>query len=100
MMLLREPDHAPLYLFPEKDLKADFLQSSDYTSQSELKGEGKYTLVVKGPCCFCWLGGPKLQNPLHLASKLNPDGLEPEMIFARNLNFFSQEKQPGPEFSA
>lgn len=48
MMLLREPDHLPLYFFPEKDVKADFLRSSDHTSQSELKGEGKYWHVQVG----------------------------------------------------
>ena len=42
MMLLREPDHLPLYFFPETDVHTDFLKSSDHTSQSELKGKGKY----------------------------------------------------------
>ncbi len=48
MMLLREPDHLPLYYFPELDVQSDFLRSSDHTSQSELKGEGKYWHVQVG----------------------------------------------------
>ena len=48
MMLLREPDHLPLYFFPETDVQADFLQSSDHTSQSDFKGQGKYWHVHVG----------------------------------------------------
>ena len=48
MMLLREPDHLPLYFFPEIDVQADFLRPSDHTSQSEFKGVGKYWHVQAG----------------------------------------------------
>ena len=41
MMLLRESDRLPLYYFPKKDVRIeDYLQPSDHTTHSDLKGEG------------------------------------------------------------
>ena len=48
MMLLREPNHLPLYYFPKKDVQMDCLQSSDHTTHSDLKGEGVFWQVRVG----------------------------------------------------
>ena len=40
MMMMREPDHLPLYYFPKDDVQMDCLQPSGRTTYSELKGEG------------------------------------------------------------
>ncbi len=48
MMLLREPNHLPLYYFPKKDVQMDCLQPSDHTTHSDLKGEGVFWQVQVG----------------------------------------------------
>ncbi len=40
MMLLREPNHLPLYYFSKKDVRMDCPKPSDRTAHSDLKGEG------------------------------------------------------------
>ena len=48
MMLLRETKHLPLYYFPKKDVKMDFLIQSDKSAQSDHKGQSVYWDVQVG----------------------------------------------------
>ena len=48
MMLLREPDHLPVYFFPKEAVLMDCLRLSDRTKQSEYNGEGIYWHVQLG----------------------------------------------------
>ncbi len=42
VMLLRETNHLPRYYFPKKDVRMDYLQPSNRTVHSDLKGEGVF----------------------------------------------------------
>ncbi len=42
MMLLRETNTLPRYYFPKKDVNTDYLQASNHTDHSDLKGEGNF----------------------------------------------------------
>ena len=48
MMLLRETNHLPLYYFPKKDVRMDYLQPSNHTVHSDLKGQGIFWHVQVG----------------------------------------------------
>ncbi len=42
MMLLRESNRLPVYFFPKKDVRTDYLQPSDHTTEPSSKGEGVF----------------------------------------------------------
>jgi len=42
VMLLRETNHLPRYYFPKQDVRMDYLQPSNRTVHSDLKGEGVF----------------------------------------------------------
>ncbi len=42
MMLLRETNRLPVYFFPKKDVRIDYLQPSDHTTDPSPKGEAVF----------------------------------------------------------
>ena len=48
MMLLRETNRLPVYFFPIKDVRMDYLQPSEHTTDPSPKGEGVFWHVTVG----------------------------------------------------
>ncbi len=71
MMLLRETNRLPVYYFPKKDVRMDYLQPSDHTIDARPKGEGVFWHVqvdnkIANDAAFTFRNppdnGPKLED--------------------------------------
>ncbi len=78
MMLLRETNRLPVYFFPKNDVRMDYLQPSDHTTDASPKGEGVFWHVqvdnkMANDAAFTFRyppdNGPKLED--HVAFQWN-----------------------------